>query len=62
MTIDSRYFRNYLGGDKLSEKLFESGTKVMNLLKEKAGESVDIETYISLLVFNFLYGLCFHKR
>ncbi|XP_055955295.1 cytochrome P450 2G1 [Patella vulgata] len=53
--------RQYLSGNKLEEKLFESTSKVMRRMKEENGKPVDIQKYISLLVFNLLHGVCFNK-
>ncbi|ESO98348.1 hypothetical protein LOTGIDRAFT_231412 [Lottia gigantea] len=54
--------RQYLSGKNLEEKLFESTTKVIQLMKQKVGEPTDITKYMSLVVFNMLHGVCFSKR
>ncbi|KAK6186055.1 hypothetical protein SNE40_008165 [Patella caerulea] len=53
--------RQCLSGNKLEEKLFESASKVMKRIKEENGKPIDIQKYISLLVFNLLHGVCFNK-
>ncbi|XP_050395928.1 cytochrome P450 1A1 [Patella vulgata] len=53
--------RQCLSGNKLEEKLFESTSKVMRRIQEENGKPVDIQKYISLLVFNLLHGVCFNK-
>ncbi|ESO98973.1 hypothetical protein LOTGIDRAFT_114147 [Lottia gigantea] len=53
--------RQYLSGNKLEEKLHESVSRTIRLLKEKENEPVSILSYISLTVFNLLTGVCFSK-
>ncbi|ESO84646.1 hypothetical protein LOTGIDRAFT_196500 [Lottia gigantea] len=53
--------RQFASGEKLGEKLHESGSKVFKLMREKEGEVLDIEKHITLFIVNFIYGLCFHK-
>ncbi|ESO84645.1 hypothetical protein LOTGIDRAFT_131752 [Lottia gigantea] len=54
--------RYFASGEKLGEKLYDAGSQMIKIIREKEGEKLDMEKYISLLIFNFLHGICFHKR